>query len=509
MLARVLTVCLFSTGWFALTFVLAGAKPPDQPAKQDAQCREPAPIPAAVSAPGKTAAPSTTASDERLSCETLSICTSAPRNVTKVYPVADLVIPIEKTKNGKTTEDHLIALIKSTVAPKSWFDEGGTGTVEYFPLSLAVVVNQPPDVQEQVAEMLGALRRFQDTEVAVDVRFVCVAEEFWEKSEFNAKKCACDCAAKAGSEPKKYGPVRRDSAEVRFLNDIQVFELMESVQDDKRTCVMQAPKIKMFNGQEVTVKSLDQHLFATGVTIVTGPNGSSILVPKNEPVDIGGKMALQPVISADKKSVRLKIDADWEYEDIDFVPLSPITTSLNAKEANGADKPKESTQQVQVPIVRSFIFEKTLVLRDGHSALINMGTRPIERRQAFDTPVLGKIPYIGRLFKNVGYGKETERVLMLVTPRIIVADAEEARVVKATGAFEEQEEPPTTAKKCEDCCEKCPQCCQSKAADIVEKYYKACAEGHADEATKLAVQALALDPMCFSKPRTAPTGKGR
>ena len=37
---------------------------------------------------------------------------------------------------------------------------------------MALVVNQTPDIQEQVAELLQALRRLQDQEVAVEVRFI-------------------------------------------------------------------------------------------------------------------------------------------------------------------------------------------------------------------------------------------------------------------------------------------------------------------------------------------------
>ena len=40
---------------------------------------------------------------------------------------------------------------------------------------------------------------------------------------------------------------------------------------------------------------------------------------------------------------------------------------------------------------------------------------------------MSKLPYINRLFKNVGYGRETESLLMMVTPRIIINEEEEAK----------------------------------------------------------------------------------
>ena len=44
---------------------------------------------------------------------------------------------------------------------------------------------------------------------------------------------------------------------------------------------------------------------------------------------------------------------------------------------------------------------------DGGTVLLG-GLKPLsEGRNEFGPPVLSKIPYINRLFKNVGYGRDT------------------------------------------------------------------------------------------------------
>src|SRR5262249_5027185 len=63
-----------------------------------------------------------------------------------------------------TTENELMELIKRSIAPNSWNDSGGPATLEYFPLTHTLVVNQTPDIQEQVQDLLSALRRLQDQE---------------------------------------------------------------------------------------------------------------------------------------------------------------------------------------------------------------------------------------------------------------------------------------------------------------------------------------------------------
>ena len=43
-------------------------------------------------------------------------------------------------------------------------------------------------------------------------------------------------------------------------------------------------------------------------------------------------------------------------------------------------------------------------------------------------PILNKVPWISRLFKNVGIGREAQSLMMMVTPRIIIQEEEEAKL---------------------------------------------------------------------------------
>src|SRR5262249_25614246 len=82
---------------------------------------------------------------------------------------------------GQTMEDLLIKLITNTIKPETWEAMGGPGTIDYFPLGMALTINQTPDIQEQVADLLQALRRLQDLEVSVEIRFITLAESFFER----------------------------------------------------------------------------------------------------------------------------------------------------------------------------------------------------------------------------------------------------------------------------------------------------------------------------------------
>ncbi len=56
-----------------------------------------------------------------------------------------------------------------------------------------------------------------------------------------------------------------------------------------------------------------------------------------------------------------------------------------------------------------------------------------EGRTMYGVPILNKIPYVSRLFKNSGVGRETESVMLMVTPRIIIQEEEE-EVILGTSA---------------------------------------------------------------------------
>src|SRR5207249_4163341 len=81
----------------------------------------------------------------------------------------------------KTLEDVLIKLITNTIKPETWDSMGGPGTIDYFPLGMALTINQTPDIQEQIQELLHALRRLQDMEVAIEIRFITISEAFFER----------------------------------------------------------------------------------------------------------------------------------------------------------------------------------------------------------------------------------------------------------------------------------------------------------------------------------------
>jgi hypothetical protein len=462
-----------------------------------------------------------------------------PKMVQKTYPVADLVIPLVNDKDttdfnlvkltGKpvdtkatygiwsaggqsieftepvpvpaepkrTLEDRLMKLITSTIAPQSWSENGGPGAIDYFPLGMGLVINQTADVHQQIEQLLTGLRQIQDAQVTVEVRVIRTSEAFFERlamdADINLKEKAPEGLERISNDleniPKKEheaavrptpasvqgepGTVRDESVNQALLSDVQAFLLLEAVAGDPRTNILQTPKLIVFNGQTGMLNVADQPL-----AVVTNEKGKGLRRPGSGGKDLtpatGMRLAVRPVISADRRFVHLNVKADL--------------TSVNERTMNEESK------------LNALAVETAVKVPDGGSVLIGGWKNLREARQA------GK-----------GYGRETEQVLLLVTPRIVIHSEEEQKIQPpACGApartkaaekhqdcpsfdVEEQQargrsrNPDIKAVSAKD------KQAEELAADLVAAYHRACAAGYRDHARDLARMALSLDPMCFSK----------
>jgi len=80
---------------------------------------------------------------------------------------------------------------------------------------------------------------------------------------------------------------------------------------------------------------------------------------------------------------------------------------------------------VQQPVQERVTVQTVVSVPDGGTVLLGGIKRLREGRNMAGVPILNKIPYISRLFKNTGVGRETESLMLLVTPRIIIQEEEE------------------------------------------------------------------------------------
>ena len=84
-----------------------------------------------------------------------------------------------------------------------------------------------------------------------------------------------------------------------------------------------------------------------------------------------------------------------------------------------------SGSTVQLPTLAQTFVNTTVNVPDGGTILLGGIKRLSEGRAERGVPMLGKIPYISRLFRNVAVGRDATSLMMMVTPRIIIQEEEE------------------------------------------------------------------------------------
>jgi Flp pilus assembly secretin CpaC len=380
-----------------------------------------------------------------------------------------------------THEDMLIKLITNTIAPHSWAEQGGSGTIDFHPMTLALVVNQTPDIQDQIQDLLNALRRLLDQEVAVEVKFISIAEDFFERIGVNFNLNFLNKSRTAlQSQPQLItgqfaqpgyinffapnnlvsgltpaGTLTSDlnipisqltypqavppfggypgipgygglTMGLAFLSDIQVFLFMEAVAGDTRTNVMQAPKLTLFNGQTANISVQDYQFFTIGVSVINGGYGQVVYNPITTLFPLNIILTISAVISGDRRFVRLSMAPSLANVVNGEVNLFPVVTPIFPLfDGSATGQPVVFTQFIQQPRLSRVSVNTTVAVPDGGTVLMGGLKRLSEGRNEFGPPVLSKIPYLNRLFRNVGYGRSAESLLIMVTPRIIIQAEEE------------------------------------------------------------------------------------
>jgi general secretion pathway protein D len=223
-----------------------------------------------------------------------------------------------------------------------------------------------------------------------------------------------------------------------ILSDLEVFFVLEAAQGDNRTNILQAPKVTLFNGQTAFVSDTTQRPFVTTVIPVVGDFAAAqqpVIVVLNE----GTSMNVQAVVSNDRRFVRLTLVPFFsQIGDVDEFTFEGSVTTDSGTTVQDPSNPDQNvtngqTRTVQGTTVQlpSFAFTTvttTVSVPDGGTVLLGGIKRLREGRTERGIPILSKVPWVSRLFKNVGIGRDANSLMMMVTPRIIIQEEEEAKL---------------------------------------------------------------------------------
>lgn len=409
-------------------------------------------------------------------------------NITAQIQASGANSPISTGQGGSMNDpSELIELITSVVDPESW--ETLDSEPQFFTLNNTLAIRQTEENHEEIRELLEKLRALNDLQVAVEVRFITISDEYFEKIGVNMNLSFKASEASSASVDEDYDtltPTKRgvygiydgsatgkpftDNLNINFsqnsyglavpqfgnydpsvgaqlgfaiLSDIESYFFVSAAESDARTNVLQAPKVTMFNGQTASISDSTSVPYVSTVIPVVG-DFAVAQQPVITIINEGQFMTVQATASPDRKYVRMTVvpffskitdnDRTYKFEGTDSVSTNSTSASKGSsllqsvtdeRTSNSGSEIVSQGTTIQEPITSSFSVYTTVNVPDGGTALLGGIKRLSEGRNEGGVPILSKIPYLKRLFSNSAIGRETTSMLMTVTPRIIIQEEEE------------------------------------------------------------------------------------
>ncbi len=211
---------------------------------------------------------------------------------------------------------------------------------------------------------------------------------------------------------------------ISFLSDLEVYLFLTAAQGDTRTNVLQAPKVTTFNGAPAFHhQSPGDQLRRSRCCRSSAPaRWPSSRRSGRSPTASSSQVT--PVVSADRRYVRMTLSPTFTVLN-NFFTIS-VPAAVGGSGLGGTGAPISGS--IQLPNFSLTTVSTTVTVPDGGTVLLGGVKRLSEERKEFGVPVLSKIPMLNRLFRNIGIGRQTSSLMLMVTPRIIILEEEEERL---------------------------------------------------------------------------------
>ncbi len=164
-------------------------------------------------------------------------------------------VEFARPKGSHADFEPLSDLIQSTIAPESWKEVGGLGSIRTFDTTLSLVIRQTQDVHQQIRELLAQMRRLQDVQTVLELRTFRVDDK-------TASRLLVGWDARGA-----------------LLHADESATLQKALAADEATVVTPGPKVTLFNGQSLELKNL---------------------------TDDGGSLWISPILNKDARWLKLK-----------------------------------------------------------------------------------------------------------------------------------------------------------------------------------------------------------
>ncbi|RKY07948.1 MAG: hypothetical protein DRP66_05575, partial [Planctomycetota bacterium] len=347
---------------------------------------------------------------------------------------------------------EIVDIIKYTIRPETWYDEGGEGEIYPFGAD-KLIVSQTPEVHEEIGRFLEQIVKGLGNQVAIETRFLVVDENWledigldvslnhltlgskWTPLQFGlgvveaTKPIATSISNSLTARNAANPAMSFNLAYGTPLDDLQVSFMIKATQMHANSSMLTAPKLMVMSSETGSLYINKETYYKSNSELttdtVTGGTGLAYSVSywdhENDTINTGIQMDITPTITADKKYVLLNI-----FTSLDDI-LGFGTETTTAFTANGT----QVSDSYELPVTEQTQIQTRVSVPDQGTVMLGGLTLAAENDIEAGVPVLAKIPILGRIFSNRSGVKDKQILLILVKPTIVLKEELEADAVAA------------------------------------------------------------------------------
>jgi general secretion pathway protein D len=349
--------------------------------------------------------------------------------------------------------EALIALIQATVEPESWFDAGGGGTIRLYE-GKKLVVFQTRQVHKAIDDLLEQMRKSLGEQVSIEAKFLLVGENFledigvgvdfelnpggtWRGGKFapiGFNQSSSEAVQPVGEETGITGTLTGTLASVisggygSVLDDLQVEFLIRAVQAHREAKSLTAPKVTVLSGESAVFRTQKTIRFALppdigGTTSQFTGGGAQVntnLQNSYNSIITGTVLNVTPTISPDKKHVLLNVST----QKTGLIEFRKETIQVPVLETGGVIEYDVELPQTEISRVQTRVS-----VPDGGTLFLGGQKVTGEVKKEVGTPILSKIPILGRIFGNRSNINDEQILLILVKPTIILQEETDSEAI--------------------------------------------------------------------------------
>ena len=205
-----------------------------------------------------------------------------------------------------------------------------------------------------------------------------------------------------------------DSLPSMIFSNGDVSTKLSMLEQEGTADILSSPKVTTMSGEEAVMRVVEIHRYPQDYDVETGQRTAPIVKPEDwEDFDLGVVLRVMPDVN-DNGTITMKLDPEIRkfkgFEDYAVAVNAYVLDSSYTTDQYGDG----STLFAHMPYFEIRSVSTRVTVADGHTVV--MGGLMDESTETFrdQVPVLGDIPYIGRLFRHEGSRTEKKTLVIYV-----------------------------------------------------------------------------------------------